>query len=59
MTLEFSEQQVAYLLQTLAQRPLGEALELFNSIQRQAQQQMPSRGGNGAQAAHHLQPVSG
>jgi hypothetical protein len=44
MTFEFTDQQVAYIMQVLTQRPLGEAIDLFNTIQRQAQQQAQQGG---------------
>jgi hypothetical protein len=45
MTLEFTEQQVAQIMQTLAQRPYAEVFDLIATIQRQAQaQQQPQRG---------------
>jgi hypothetical protein len=40
MTFELTEQQAGYLMQVLSQRPLGEALELFTLLQRQASGQV-------------------
>lgn len=54
MTLELNDQQVAYVMQVLAQRPLAEALELFTAIQQQAQAQAQQQ-----RQPPHLQPVSG
>jgi hypothetical protein len=51
MNFEFTEQQIGYVLQTLAQRPWGESNELITSIQRQAQQAQQ------AQQARQLQAV--
>jgi len=51
MTFEFTEQQVAQIMQTLAQRPYGEVFDLIATIQRQVQQQ--AQGGQ----APRLQPV--
>jgi hypothetical protein len=52
MTFEFTEQQVAQIMQTLAQRPYGEVFDLIATIQRQAQQQAQQGG-----QAPRLQPV--
>lgn len=50
MTLDFSEQQLNYVLQVLSSRPYGEVVELFADLQRQVTTQ---RGGA------RLQPVEG
>jgi hypothetical protein len=52
MNIELNEQQTSYVLQTLAQRPIAEAFEVFQLIQRQAQQQMQQAAGQA-----RLQPV--
>jgi hypothetical protein len=39
MNFEFDEQQIQYVVNTLAQRPYAEVFDLMNNIQRQAAQQ--------------------
>lgn len=53
MTIDFTEQQLAQVLQTLAQRPYAEVFDLMQHIQRQAQAQVAQQG---SQA--RLQPVA-
>jgi hypothetical protein len=38
MTIDFDDNQLQYLVNTLAQRPYGEVFEIINSIQRQVAQ---------------------
>jgi hypothetical protein len=38
MTLEFTDQQIQYIVNALAARPYAEVFELMNDIQRQAAQ---------------------
>ncbi len=38
MTIDFDDNQLQYIVNTLAQRPYGEVFELMNSIQRQVAQ---------------------
>ena len=38
MTFDFTDQEIQYLVNTLAQRPYAEVFELMNNIQRQAAQ---------------------
>jgi hypothetical protein len=64
MTLDLSDQQVGYLMQTLAARPYGEVAELIAIIHRQAalQHQAPraangnGNGFDGDQQQARLQP---
>ena len=55
MTLDFTDQQIGYIVNALAQRPYGEVFELMQEIQRQAAQQTgqarPQAVGDHAQPA--------
>ena len=44
MTLDFTDQQISYIVNALAQRPYGEVFELMQDIQRQAAAQQQRTG---------------
>lgn len=56
MNIEFTEQQVAQVMQTLAQRPYVEVADLIAHMHRQAQQQAQQQAHESPQP--RLQPVA-
>lgn len=45
ITIKLTQQEVQYLLNMLGQRPIAEALGVFNSVMQQANQQIAESAG--------------